>query len=612
VRRAAPRRTIVAFAIGAALGGVAVLAGAVEGIDLRTLDRLQRAARPAEASQVVLVDLDERTVLAFGWPIDPTLHAAVAEALHAAGARAIGLDVVLSDRAFDLEGRGAADASPADGLLGEVASAAGLHLAVGVLRRDVAPEAGRTLPATPASARLDCPADPLAFVAPLRAGLEKAPVGHVNAVRSEIDGVYRAVVPCVAVHDGCVRDLASAMTGHRAEAPRCLGAELVPFPRAFTDFQRISLYDLVAMTGETAGRERLRELVADRYVLIGASDPGIADLGRTPAALREPLVTVHANRVDALLTGRRITSASGAALAVLCALALLGLFWLRLSARAWLGVAALALVVAAGASFASFRLFSFWLPPGPWSLPVALAAAGAAAHQGWRHLRFNQILTQAFGRYVSPDVLSWLQRTGGAALDPSAAERREVAVLFSDVAGYTRLSNRLPPEKVLASLRLYLEAMVAIVQRHGGYLDKINGDGLMVLFGAPASMGAPSESAVACAEEMLAEVSRIQDRWRAMTGGDLAIRIGVATGPAFVGNLGGEGHVEYTAIGQVVNLAARLEPQAPVGGLLLCEATHGALPEPPTGAWIEVALKGYEAAGALRAYAVAPGEPRSD
>ena len=81
------------------------------------------------------------------------------------------------------------------------------------------------------------------------------------------------------------------------------------------------------------------------------------------------------------------------------------------------------------------------------------------------------------------------------------AERREVAVLFSDVAGYTSLSNRLPPADIMRSLRLYLDAMVPIVQKHGGYLDKINGDGLMVLFGAPRSIGDHSQAAVACAIE---------------------------------------------------------------------------------------------------------------
>ena len=276
---------------------------------------------------------------------------------------------------------------------------------------------------------------------------------------------------------------------------------------------------------------------------------------------------------------------------------------LRWPARAFLAVAATGAALAWVVSLAAFWTASTWVPWSALAWPFTLGATGASALQGWRHLRHNQMVTQAFGQYVSPDVLDWLKVVGARALDPSEAERREVAVLFSDVAGYTSLSNRLPPADIMRSLRLYLDAMVPIVQKHGGYLDKINGDGLMVLFGAPRSIGDHSQAAVACAIEMQHKVRAMQAEWEAITGGPLTIRVGVATGHAFVGNLGAVGHIEYTAIGRVVNLAARLEPKAPLGGVALCASTVERLPRKPEGDWIALDLKGYEA-GAVKAWAV--------
>ena len=121
--------------------------------------------------------------------------------------------------------------------------------------------------------------------------------------------------------------------------------------------------------------------------------------------------------------------------------------------------------------------------------------------------------------------------------------------------------------------------------RHRGYVDKINGDGLVVLFGAPRNSEAHAREAFACARDMHRAVVNANARWKAITGADLHIRIGVATGSAFVGNLGGAGHFEYSAIGQVVNLAARLESKSEVGGILLSAATRAGLSEQPAGAW---------------------------
>ena len=152
-----------------------------------------------------------------------------------------------------------------------------------------------------------------------------------------------------------------------------------------------------------------------------------------------------------------------------------------------------------------------------------------------------------------------------------AAERRRTTIVFTDLAGFTRLSEQNPPERVTALLNEYLDEMVALIDEHGGTLDKIMGDGIMVLFGAADDM-APERQAVQAlrmAARMQAAMTRLAAAWQA-DGLEqaVALRVGVHQADVTVGNFGSEDLVEFTAIGRGVNLAARLESAAPTGGVL--------------------------------------------
>jgi adenylate cyclase len=426
-------------------------------------------------------------------------------------------------------------------------------------------------------------------------------------VDPSVDGVYRTVTPCLPVHDGCLRDFASVLTGAAPAPGECGEPAIVPALRPLAGFARLSLAEVVALTEDAAGRQALRAFAGGRYVVVGLTDPTIGDFGSTARSAHEPLVALHANRVDALLAGVRVGPVPAAPLLVASLLVLVPLVLRVGRARLLLAGVPAAAVLAVAASAAAMRAGQWWAPPSPLALPLGLGLALAGAVSAWRYFLFNRMIEQAFGAYVSSDVLDWLRSTGGAALAPDAVETREVTVMFTDIAGYTRLSNSLDAGQVRASLRHYLERMVQVTRRHGGYIDKINGDGLVVLFGAPRVSAAHADGALACAREMQAAVGEMGPRWREMTGGDLAIRIGIATGSVFVGNLGGEGHVEYTAIGRTVNLAARLEGKSQAGGVLLAESTLRAVSAPPEGTWREVELKGYESEGPVRAWQVPPG-----
>jgi adenylate cyclase len=179
-----------------------------------------------------------------------------------------------------------------------------------------------------------------------------------------------------------------------------------------------------------------------------------------------------------------------------------------------------------------------------------------------------------FGRYVSKDVFEHLLA------DPSLArlggQRREMTVLFSDIRGFTTASERGTPEAIVAQLNEYFTAMVEVLFRYQGTLDKFVGDMVMGLFGAPVDDPKHADHAVGAAVEMTAVLDRLNDRWTAEGRPTLDIGIGINSGEMIAGNIGSDTIMSYTVIGDAVNLGARLESLNKDYGtrILISEATR--------------------------------------
>jgi adenylate cyclase len=213
-----------------------------------------------------------------------------------------------------------------------------------------------------------------------------------------------------------------------------------------------------------------------------------------------------------------------------------------------------------------------------WTSLIGLVGGGGVALMlslmiAPRFSRPLEALGEAFRGYIPRPMADAILRGVAPRI---AGERKRITVLFSDIRGFTSMSDNLRPEDVVARLGEYFERMVEIAMRHQGLVDKFLGDGMMVIFGAPTDDPYQAEHAVTAAIEMQEEAERLSQKWSTEGKGELRIGIGINSGSAIVGNFGSSQRFEYTAIGSTVNVAQRLEAATKeLGvGILVSESTY--------------------------------------
>ena len=328
------------------------------------------------------------------------------------------------------------------------------------------------------------------------------------------------------------------------------------------DFDKVVLASM-ARTDPSAGisPEKLAAFEAQfrgKAVLIGHTTVGV-DLRATPLAPASAGIEIHANALDNLLNSQFDVVANRWLIFPLISLAaaLLGALLDVIRKQVIAGATAIAFIVVAlaiayGSANAGRILPVFGTIASLALTYVALTVINIVSEQ-----QQTAVLRTTFGRYVSPQILEHILahpekvQLGG--------DRRDLTILFSDIRGFTTISEASEPEQVVEMLNEYLTRMVEVLLAHGGTLDKFIGDAVMGFWNAPAADPDHPRHAVACAIEMIQETAKLRERWT--TEGKAAIRIGIGinTGDAVVGNIGAEKVFGYTVIGDAVNLASRLE-----------------------------------------------------
>lgn len=331
------------------------------------------------------------------------------------------------------------------------------------------------------------------------------------------------------------------------------GAVLVPFRGGVGSFPYLSATDVLA-GNVSAGR------LAGRIALVGTSAPGLVDIRPTPVAKQYVGVEAHANLVAGLLDGairHRPAWTPRVELAKLGLLALLTALWLPrcspLGALAWIGAAAAAVV---GLNGLAWQL-GLWLPlAGPLTLLV-LAALLQLSFGYFVETRRKRRLSRLFGQYVPPEVVEELDRSEAEV--SLEGENRDMSVLFSDVRGFTTISEGLAPRELTRLMNDFLTPITAIIQGHRGTIDKYMGDAVMAFWGAPLPDPAHATQAVRAALAMVDRMASLATEFEARGWPALSIGVGVSSGPMNVGNMGSEFRMAYTVLGDTVNLGSRLE-----------------------------------------------------
>jgi adenylate cyclase len=529
-----PVRKVLGGLVVAAVAVTLIFLEVVEPYELDALDRLfwMRGPRPTTAP-VVIVNIDEDSFdeLDLAWPFPRALHGALIEAIASGGPRVIGVDLIFPEPSV----RGAADdkelAASVKQAKTVVLGAAITWVSEGFYTKQ---DTNMPLPViregAAAVAPVNLPPDGDAVVR--RAPLRHRVGDHVS------DGF-----------DVALYRLAAASGLTVAPLPK-RDSIIINFRGGRQTFPWVPYHRVVK--GDVDPK-----IFKDKIVLVGPTTPVLHDLFPTPfeRSGQMPGVEIHAHAIDTFVRGDRIRPAPAWLSLVLAPiLAPLGAWLvLRLRAlRAFAAVGAIALTIGVIA-FLAFSTSQLWIRPvGPTAALVFGYVATSIEHF-IREQREKRRLSQFF----SPDVLREIVRHGEGVNLGSA--RHLITVFFSDLRGFTSLSEKMEPEVVAEMLKEYLTDMTEVVFRHKGTVDKYIGDCVMAIWNAPFEDPDHAANAVRTALDFQEKTLAVSEKWETRIGGKIRNGVGINTGEAVVGTMGSRQRLEYTAIGDTVNLAARLE-----------------------------------------------------
>ena len=585
------RKIVMAVSIGLTASALSLLLfflGAFKVAELKTLDlRFRHFTDCRQASQdIIIVDIGEESIRLLKdsvgrWPWPRDAHGRIVDYLKEAGARAIGFDIIFSepdmcdptlDDEFALSVKNA----------GNVYQASVFHGEEKPVLTEEEEELLSNFPLYVNNHSKITFKDQVNVTPPLPSLLSASKgVGFLN-IKGDEDGPIRRV-DLLFKHKGkfypsfplsiCLGLLDSYSLSLTPKNELCLKDKkipLLPSGRMLVNYQGpLGTYKyypahkvLLSSYQKAMGEEPLLSpaIFKDKIVLVATSAPGLLDLRVTPFDPVYPGVEIHANVIDNILNGKPLRKANPL---------LIGFFALAFSLGAaflviWTKKIRYSLLLFAGAALlyllSSCLLFFYlrlWLNL---SLPLFALLSSYSVSTLYSLItsgKEKRRVRNAFSRYVTTQVVDEiLSKQEDLKLE---GVRKELTVLFSDIRSFTTFSESTKAEEVFSHLNEYLTVMTDVVFKYGGTLDKYVGDEIMTVFGAPVPTPDHARDACHTALEMMSELRKLQEKWKKEGKQIFDIGIGINTGEMIVGNVGSERRMDYTVIGDAVNLGARLE-----------------------------------------------------
>jgi adenylate cyclase len=595
-------RRLSKILLGAAIGAAAAvlaaalwLPGVLELFEVKTWDlRARLLAKPGAATgQVESIMIDQYSLnwakdnQSWGWPWPRTAYAAIASFCARGGAKAVVFDLIFTEpSSYGVSD----DQTFADGLKGYGRAVGAVNLA----RLETQGSATAWQPDVPAPSLAISGLDGwIRQVRPRNLSFPRAQfpipelyrsarmLANTNLPSDPVDGVYRRE-PLFNTFDGRTvpsEALAAWMIGAGSAGaisirPGALtaGATTVPIDsegNAIIRYRgRTQTHKALNAAAVIAAEAQIQEgsmpeldpgVFKDKYIFVGVTTPGALDLKPTPMSGAFPGMEVNATMLDNLLSGDFMR-----AVPVLPTILLLLLLCLGAGVAASLvsGAGRNALVyvlflpVAPALGIAAYAL-GWWLQMAALELGVIFSLVGSSLASYATEGQQKRYLKNAFRQYLSPAVIEQLiahpdRLTLGG-------EKRELTIFFSDIQGFTTISEALGSQDLVAFLNRYLSAMTDIIQEEGGTIDKYEGDAIIAFWNAPLTLEDHALRGVRAALRCQAKLAEMRPSFREWIGKDVFVRIGLNTGQAVVGNMGSKTRFDYTMIGDQVNLSARLE-----------------------------------------------------
>jgi adenylate cyclase len=561
-----------ALGLSAGVGALFALlshTGAMMNLEAVTYDaRCRLNPVPGEADpRVVIIALDDSSLesmdwLAWPWPRE--LWAYLADYLADQGAAALFFDITFETSSS----YGALE----DSLFGAAAS----RIPTVFIANLFLDSAGATIPQRAVIPLEQPPLEGLLYpsarlpVAPISAGAE---IFASPLVEADRDGVVRRVPLFFRTPEGIVPSpgLALAWIATGRDSLRYRGGRLflrdgsVPVESDGTFIPRFmgprGTYTTLGVDSVFSMMESGSDgsVFRDAVVLVGYTAVDLFDLKPTPLSANYPGVEVHATVCDNLMSGAGISrpgAGTAAAATLLLALAVGVVMVAVPSVGGSIGAGLFLILGYAGGVYLLFTGGVWMDAAAPLSGGIVSLLAGAV-EANFRANRQKRFLRSAFSQYLSPEVVA--QVVKNPSILTLGGERRVMTAFFSDVGGFTSISEKLEPERLVALLNIYLTAMTDIILKWGGTVDKFEGDAIVAFWGAPLPMNDHALRACRAALECQCMHEELNLRLENEGFPPLKTRIGLSTGPMVVGNMGSEKRFDYTVMGDAVNLASRLE-----------------------------------------------------